>query len=717
MSSQTNEFYEFADLRLDLSEKVLLRGGKPIPLTPKIFDTLKVLVKNAGRLLEKDELMREVWPDRFVEEGNLAFNIKVIRKALGGDASNPKFIETIPRRGYRFIAKVTHVSEDPISSKQTAGVNDGPHADLSGRPQRNGSFLPVLFVSVILLAAVVVAGLWYSRAKTAAPVLSAPFSSERLSNDGKVPEAAISPDGKEVVYISGTGVDKESLWLRQVESGSSTEIIAPSDDIYGGLAVSPDENYLYFDRRPRNSEGQMDIYRISVLGGIPSKIIAETQGWIGISPDGKKISFVRCYYREDENCSLWLADATDGSNQQKLAARPRPFRIGDNKFSPDGKSVAFAVGQSANQSNEFGVAAVDLTTGQERKISEEKFFNIKSLAWLPDESGLLVTASRMPNKNYRVWEVDLSMNRAFPLTSSSETYASLSLDKNADRLAAIKVNEDFNLLEYRTEKPSASTFLGSAETISFTPDDRILFSSLMSGNEEIWSMNAVGSDKKQLTNDLSDKSSPFAAPDNSAIYFASNQSGVVQVWQMNPDGSDMKQLTHVNGGFPLFVSPEGQWVYYHHGTDRTLWRVSTRSTEEQQVLDKPSDYFTVSPTGSQVAYLDKQGDQWTLTVAALNDGRTLKTFPLADRMSQLCNIVWMPGGKVLEYISTNPALAKNFLWKQRLDESAPHKIAAMGDGLIISQLSLAVSPDSKVLAVVQGKWRYDAVLIRGLHLQ
>jgi hypothetical protein len=239
----------------------------------------------------------------------------------------------------------------------------------------------------------------------------------------------------------------------------------------------------------------------------------------------------------------------------------------------------------------------------------------------------------------------------------------------------------------------------------------------MSGNEEIWSMNAVGSDKKQLTNDLSDKSSPFAAPDNSAIYFASNQSGVVQVWQMNPDGSDMKQLTHVNGGFPLFVSPEGQWVYYHHGTDRTLWRVSTRSTEEQQVLDKPSDYFTVSPTGSQVAYLDKQGDQWTLTVAALNDGRTLKTFPLADRMSQLCNIVWMPGGKVLEYISTNPALAKNFLWKQRLDESAPHKIAAMGDGLIISQLSLAVSPDSKVLAVVQGKWRYDAVLIRGLHLQ
>src|SRR5262249_6654143 len=161
-------------------------------------------------------------------------------------------------------------------------------------------------------------------------------------------------------------------------------------------------SYLYFDRKARNFDGQLDVYRVSILGGIPSKIISETQGWIDLSPDGSKISFVRCYYRDDENCSLWIADATAGANQQKVASRPRPFRIGDNKFSPDGKSVAFAVGQSANRSNEFGVREVDLTTGQERAISDEKFFNIKSLAWLPDTSGLLVTASRIPNKSYRV---------------------------------------------------------------------------------------------------------------------------------------------------------------------------------------------------------------------------------------------------------------------------------------------------------------------------
>src|SRR5689334_14822671 len=106
MSPQTKQFYDFANFRLDLSEKVLLCDGRPVPLTPKVFDTLQILIENAGHLLEKDELMQKIWQDRFVEEGNLAFNIKVLRKALGDNAVNPKFIETVQRRGYRFIADV-----------------------------------------------------------------------------------------------------------------------------------------------------------------------------------------------------------------------------------------------------------------------------------------------------------------------------------------------------------------------------------------------------------------------------------------------------------------------------------------------------------------------------------------------------------------------------------------------------------------------------------
>ena len=111
MLPKSTQFYEFASFRLDVSQKVLLRDSKPVPLTPKVFDTLEILLENAGKLLEKDELMRKIWQDRYVEESNLTSNIKMLRKALGDDAAHPQFIETVPRRGYRFIAEVKPLAE------------------------------------------------------------------------------------------------------------------------------------------------------------------------------------------------------------------------------------------------------------------------------------------------------------------------------------------------------------------------------------------------------------------------------------------------------------------------------------------------------------------------------------------------------------------------------------------------------------------------------
>ncbi|HJQ25854.1 MAG TPA: transcriptional regulator [Blastocatellia bacterium] len=98
--------YEFGPFRLEATEQVLLRDGGVVPLTPKAFDTLLVLAENGGRLVEKDELMRRLWPDTFVEEANLAHNISLLRKAFA-EADGNKYIQTVPRRGYCLAAKVT----------------------------------------------------------------------------------------------------------------------------------------------------------------------------------------------------------------------------------------------------------------------------------------------------------------------------------------------------------------------------------------------------------------------------------------------------------------------------------------------------------------------------------------------------------------------------------------------------------------------------------
>src|SRR5215471_9683466 len=104
-----NEIYEFGPFRLEVKERRLLRNSEPVQLRAKVFDTLRVLVENQGKLVSKADLMKAVWPDTFVEEGNLAHNLTVLRKALG--CTGRLYVETIPAQGYRFIADVNVVPE------------------------------------------------------------------------------------------------------------------------------------------------------------------------------------------------------------------------------------------------------------------------------------------------------------------------------------------------------------------------------------------------------------------------------------------------------------------------------------------------------------------------------------------------------------------------------------------------------------------------------
>ena len=117
MSLQTKHVYEFGPFRLDAAEHLLLRDGETVPLTPKAFDLLLALVERHGRLLEKEELLKTVWPDTFVEEANLASNISQLRKALGDGENGQRYIETAPKRGYRFVARVIIVGDERAGSR------------------------------------------------------------------------------------------------------------------------------------------------------------------------------------------------------------------------------------------------------------------------------------------------------------------------------------------------------------------------------------------------------------------------------------------------------------------------------------------------------------------------------------------------------------------------------------------------------------------------
>src|SRR5215213_7113487 len=119
MSSNNGHILQFKDFTIDTDQRVLLREGLPVALAPKVFETLLALVENHGRIVLKEELMKRLWPDTFVEEANLTVNIQQLRKSLGDNARSPIYIQTIARRGYRFIAAVGPVSSDNSEVQNT----------------------------------------------------------------------------------------------------------------------------------------------------------------------------------------------------------------------------------------------------------------------------------------------------------------------------------------------------------------------------------------------------------------------------------------------------------------------------------------------------------------------------------------------------------------------------------------------------------------------
>src|SRR5512134_2957272 len=126
MADHSQHFYEFGRFRIRTGDRVLLRDQEIVPLTPKVFDILLALVESSGQVISKDGLMKKVWPDSFVEEGNLTQNISLLRKALGEGQNGHQYIETVARRGYRFIA--------PVRESRVSGVYPNHNARAGVEP-------------------------------------------------------------------------------------------------------------------------------------------------------------------------------------------------------------------------------------------------------------------------------------------------------------------------------------------------------------------------------------------------------------------------------------------------------------------------------------------------------------------------------------------------------------------------------------------------------
>ena len=322
-------------------------------------------------------------------------------------------------------------------------------------PAPERSYLSFAAISVLLIGVVVITA-WFARSRLSAStpsasILSTPFKSQKLASGGVV-RAAITPDGKYVAYTGETG-GKETIWLRQLETSENIQIVPPSDDTYLGLVVSHDGNSLYFVRKTRTDPPTSSIFRVMTFGGIPVKITDQTEGTVGVSPDDKQLAFTRCKYKDDDFCSLMLID-TNGENERKLLTRQRPIRLSGTQFSPDGKSIAFASGESRKGGSNFRLMLLDVASGTESEISPKTFFEIRNLKWLPDGDGLLLTAKESYDGRLRIWHISAATGEAQPVTNDATDYSSLSLNKRGNKMVATHTSNTFRLYLARIDDAS-----------------------------------------------------------------------------------------------------------------------------------------------------------------------------------------------------------------------------------------------------------------------
>ncbi len=721
MDVSEKRIYEFGAFRLDAAEYSLSRDGQIVPLTPKVFDTLLVLVENSGHVVDKEELYKRVWQEAFVEETNLTKNISILRKILTEGDRETTFIETVPKRGYRFVVPVLQSNGNgskPVTT-ETTEVDIAPPMSSAGSFVSRIKTHKYVFASVLGVVALLIAGVvgFYKFAfqkKTGVSFASAQIT--RLTSSGNVIKAALSADGKWLAYVEGDGV-YQSLWLKQVAvPTSSTQIIAPAAAGYTGVTISPDGNYVYYTMVERGG-GTGTVYQIPVLGGPAKKLFKGIYGPVAFSPDGKQIAY---YYWINDEDRLMVANK-DGTGQRQLVSRRENeflvYTFSAPSWSPDSKNILATVGTFTPE-QAMTVAVVSPENGAITHFSKQKFKRIDDIAWLSDGRGILISATDQfgptgPLTSNKIWQMSYPSGNSKKITNDLNSYSNMSLTADSNSLAAVQTETLGNLWIASMNQLGSSSPITSGTHLalypSWAPDGKVVYALNSGGNFELYLHDPREGTSKQLTAHSGNNTYPAVSPDGRYVVFSSDRSGALCLWRIDIDGSNPKQLTNQTSHTPSFA-PDGRTiVYISQNNMSTLSTVSIDGGETRQLTKGMATSPVFSPDGTRILclYTEGQNSSYRISIIPANGGSPIKTFPELDGLTTPPR--WTPDGKAILYGITRRRVT-NF-WMQPVDGGAPKQLTNFNSDLIHS---FEVSRDGKQLVFSRGTRSSDVVLFSGI---
>jgi Tol biopolymer transport system component/DNA-binding winged helix-turn-helix (wHTH) protein len=685
-SGSHSHIFRFGPFEADLETGELRKEGARVSLQVQPFQVLAFLLNHAGKLVTRDQLRSQIWPqDTFVDfDHALNTAITKIRLALGDNADRPTFIETLPRRGYRFIGQV----QSPDTNAST------PDDAKAGLGRRKALWIAV-GVAGVLSAAVAFWQIFRDPGQRSSPSLEVvPL----VSLHGFQGYPAFSPDGSQVAFARYQG-DDEAIFTALV--GGDTTLRLTTTPGVCCPTWSPDNRQIAFMRFSKKNGFSINV--ISALGGAEKTLytsqIAEQLGFPGRmcdhidwSPDGKWLAFGE---PTDINCRITLLSLDD--LKLKALTSPRmPDYDCEPSFSPDGMRIAFERGSGGGMGRDLFV--VPITGGEPNRLTFENAWGGVP-TWTQDGSEIVFPSSRGGLLN--LWRIPGNGGSPQPVAGIGPVAFGPSIPRRGNLLAYVHPTVSNSIWQIRLRDEThpvgpATRLITSRGSVNWRPDlspdgKKIVFESDRLGYSDIWYCDSDGSNCVQLTSlhgtagtarwspdgqhvafefqskhfyeiyviDLpsgrprllptfpdSDNGAPNWSRDGKWIYFySSHEAGPLQIWKVPYQGGTPVKVTR-NGGVYAIESEDARFLYYATPElPSMIWRMPLNGGDAELVLDQLEGwavwalsrrgiYFLDSPKNdeSRIEFLDfathkkimiGEVDKPTLGLALSPDGRSL----------------------------------------------------------------------------------------------
>lgn len=712
--------YEFGEFRLLVEPRLLLKNGEELALTPKAVATLSVLAAKSEQVVSKDELMQKVWPDAVVEESNLAQYLHVLRKTLGNMPDGRPYIETLKRRGYRFNAPVRARSEHSRNGHSSTDDVAAARSDENPKQVRRPRRFPALVLASIIVAALCVGAFvaakrgWFSSGeppKAAADVLITP-----LTSGENVTQTTISHDGKFLVYSDYDG-DTSRLVLQTVDRSSRSEILPRFAGQIENLSFTPDDTQIYFDVSGIVS-GAEGLYRISVKGGAPVRLIDTIASPVSFSADGSKMVFVRSSPESGGRQQI-VETSADGSGETVLLdARD------DQKFSPNAAlshSGQFVVFGSITRSFPIvcSLTKLDLVDRSISPLTNEEWDSCYRIAITRDDTGIAFVGTRHNEafsiRRDQVYYLELGSPESRRLTGDGNWHDPMSLAMtDAGEIIALPLTRISQLWTIDPNGDPASAVQitqGQSDGRSGlvpTPDGKIDFLARDGDGYAIFEADADGQNRHRILG-ASTMQELRGDPNGRFLVYAEQQNDLTQLFRIDRNGGDRRQLTFDNSSkIDSSVSPDGKWIVYTDdgGSEKySLQRIPSDGGPPEILSNDYCGIPHYSHNGQFISCFTQDGK---IRILSADTGSLVTELSPEPSFLKNSGAHWTPNDKDIVYRVVKNASTN--LWRQPIRGGEPQLLTRFPKGDLYN---FCYSSDGAKVYVSRGTQIRNAILIQG----